>query len=210
LIRSDKLRRSVVSIFFFIAWVSGCSSMEIGRLKPTEVSEQAPPEEDYRLNTKDTLEVKVYPDEEMSGEFTINSKGTITFPLLGEVQAEGLSVTNLERKLTTLLTKDYLVYPQVHIRVKQFHTLTVSILGEVNRPGPYKLESEQGETTLLEAIAMAGGFSSVANIKKIKVIRVEGGEKKVYKVNAEQIIQGRKKDFPLQANDIVVVEQSWF
>lgn len=201
-------------ILFFIMALTGCSSTLSGNatrnVTDDEFTDQMPPEQDYRINVKDILEIKVYPDEELHRELTVGSKGTINFPLLGEVQAEGLSVSNLERKLTTLLAKDYLVYPQVHIRVKQYHSMTVSMIGEVNRPGPYKLESEEGETTLLEAIAMAGGFSNVANIKKIKIIRIEGGEKKVYRINAEDIIKGKKKDFPLQANDIIVVEQSWF
>lgn len=166
-------------------------------------------ETEYLINPKDVLEIQIYPDADLNRELAVSPKGTISFPLVGEIQVEGLSVTNAEKKLTALLEKDYLVYPQVHIRIKEFHTLTISLLGEVNRPGPYKL-GQEGETTLLEAIAMAGGFSNIANVKKIKIIRMEGGEKKTYLVNGEDILKGEKKDVPLKANDLIVVEQSWF
>ncbi|MBI4550230.1 MAG: polysaccharide export protein [Candidatus Omnitrophica bacterium] len=179
-------------------------------LSEPALEDVAPEKQDYRINPKDILEIKIYPDEELNREVAVSPRGTVNFPLLGEIQVAGLTVTSAEKKMTALLEKDYLVYPQVHIRVQQFHTMTVSILGEVNRPGPYNLESEDGETTLLEAIAMAGGFSNIANIKKIKIIRIEGGQKKSYRVNAEDIIHGKKSDVTLQANDIVVVEQSWF
>lgn len=190
--------------------LAGCVRLFSGAAPAPEVSEIERENIEYFINRQDVVEISVYPDSELNRELTVNNRGTINFPLLGEVQVEGLSVTALERKLAALLEKDYLVYPQVHVRVKKFHAVTVSILGEVNRPGPYTLGTEDAETTLLELVAMAGGFSNIANIKKIKIIRMEGGEKKTYRVNAEDIIHGKKKDVPLQANDLIVIEQSWF
>ncbi len=190
--------------------ISGCAGVSSNIKSNPEDSKGLEKETEYLINPKDILEIQVYPDADLNREITVSPKGTISFPLIGEVQVEGLSVTNAEKKLTVLLEKDYLVYPQVHIRVKEFHTLTISILGEVNRPGPYKLGTQEGETTLLEAIAMAGGFTNIANIKKIKIIRVQGSEKKTYQVNAEEVLKGKKKDVPLKANDLIVVEQSWF
>ncbi len=195
---------------FFLGLLSGCAGVGATIKTDSEASDSLEKQTEYLINAKDILEIQVYPDTDLNREISVSPKGTISFPLIGEIQVEGLSVSNAEKKLTVLLGKDYLVYPQVHIRVKEFHTLTISILGEVNRPGPYKLASQEGETTLLEAIAMAGGFSNVANVKKIKIIRTEGSEKKTYQVNAEEILKGKKKDVPLKANDLIVVEQSWF
>lgn len=194
---------------------SGCSG-GLGKLpygdatdaKTEDLADEIPL--DYRINPKDVLDIEIYPDKEISREVTVSRAGTISFPLLGEIQVQGLSTSALEKKMKVLLDKDYLVNPQVYVRVKRYHEVTVSILGEVNRPGSFELETQEGETTLLEAIAKAGGFSALANIKKIKIIRVESGQRKVYHVNGEEIIRGKKKDVPLKANDIVVIGQSWF
>lgn len=207
-----KLMRLILTVCALIPWfaLAGCAGMSPSTKTGPEVSDSLEADAEYLINPKDILEIQVYPDAELNRELTVSPRGTVSFPLIGEVQVEGLSVTHAEKKLTALLGKDYLVYPQVHIRVKEFHTLTISLLGEVNRPGPYKLASQEGETTLLEAIAMAGGFSNIANVKKIKIIRMEGSEKKTYQVNGEDILKGKKKDVPLKANDLIVVEQSWF
>lgn len=201
----------------FLLSVWGCSSSIEKTLGGVESTAAAGTDEsldeegaDYRISPKDVLEIKVYPDETLNREVTVNRDGTIQFPLLEDVQVRGLSIRGLEKKMGALLEKDFLVNPQVHIRVKGFHTTTISIMGEVNRPGPYELETDEGQTTLLEAIAKAGGFSQLANPRRVKIVRIEGGEKRVYKVNAEAIIKGRKKDVMLKGNDIVVIEQSWF
>ena len=191
------------------AFGAGCvGSLE--EVRPAESAGQDLKEEEYFISPNDTLKIEVYPDSELSRGVTVGKDGIVKLPLLGELKVEGLSVLDLEKKLTKLLAKDYLVNPQVEIRVEQFHTLSVSVLGEVKSPGSYKLQSDEGGTTLLEAIAMAGGFTEVANIKKIKIIRMEDKQKKVYKINAENIIKGEKKDIRLKPNDVIVVEQSWF
>ncbi|HNV85382.1 MAG TPA: polysaccharide biosynthesis/export family protein [Candidatus Omnitrophota bacterium] len=206
------------SFLFFLcaAVIAGGCAGGVEKLYSEKVpgsAQEAPLEEvelDYRINPKDILEIEVYPDRDLSREVTVTRTGTISFPLLGEIQVQGLSVSAMERKMKVLLEKDYLVNPQVYVKVKRYHEVSVSILGEVNRPGTYELESQEGETTLLEAIAKAGGFSALANIKKIKIIRTEGGQRKVYQVNGEDVIKGKKRDVPLKANDIIVVQQSWF
>jgi len=165
---------------------------------------------DYHISPKDILKISVYPDEDLSRELTVTPVGTINFPLLGEIQVSGLTPSDMERKMTILLETDYLVNPQVYVKVIKFRDVMVSILGEVNRPGPYNLRSEEGETTLLESIAQAGGFSNIANIKKIKIIRTADGERKVYRVNGEAIIKGEKRDVALKPDDVVIIEESWF
>ena len=142
------------------ALFSGCAGLGSNLKVAPEDLASLDQETEYLINPKDVLDIQIYPDAELNREIVVSPKGTISFPLVGEVQVEGLSIANAERKLTALLEKDYLVYPQVHIRIKEFHTLTISILGEVNRPGPYKL-GQEGETTLLESIAMAGGVTNI-------------------------------------------------
>ena len=84
------------------------------------------------------------------------------------------------------------------------------ILGQVRKPGSYQFGAKDKKMTLLEAISLAGGFSDVANIKKIKILRGQGTEKKTIRANAEAIIGGSEDDVDLEAGDIVNVSESLF
>ncbi|MDD5085677.1 MAG: polysaccharide export protein [Candidatus Omnitrophica bacterium] len=167
--------------------------------------------EQYIIKSDDILEVKMFPDEEkeISGDYKVRKSGTISFPLLGEVEAAGLAEEELAQKLTFLLEKDYYVFPQVNLRVKEYHKSIVVILGEVKQPGTYEVET-QTEFTLLRAISLAGGFTDIAKLSNIKIIRKVGGAEKSFMVNAEEIINGRKKDVRVKENDVIVVGESFF
>lgn len=167
--------------------------------------------EHYIIKADDILEVKMFPDEEkeISGDYKVRKSGTISFPLLGEVEAAGLTEEELAQKLTFLLEKDYYVFPQVNLRVKEYHKSIVVILGEVKQPGTYEVET-QTEFTLLRAISLAGGFTDVAKLSDIKIIRKVGGVEKTFMVNGEEIINGKKKDIRIKENDVIIVGESFF
>ena len=115
---------------------------------------------DYRVGPGDVLEVEVYDDPDLSGLVTVQHGGEISFPLLGDVDVNGLTVREVRETLTRLLAKDYLVDPQVTVRVKEHRSQWVTLVGEVVRPGKYFL---QGSKTLLELLTEAGGFTSQAS-----------------------------------------------
>jgi polysaccharide export outer membrane protein len=121
-----------------------------------------PAEEDhaYRVGPGDVLEVEVYDDPDLSGLFTIQYGGEISFPLLGDVAVDGLTLREVRERLTALLAKDYLVDPQVAVRIKEHRSQWVTLTGEVARPGKYFL---QGSKTLLELLTEAGGFTTHAS-----------------------------------------------
>ncbi len=143
----------------------------------------------------------------------VSSEGDITLALVGKVKVEGMKAVDAEREIVNLLAKDYLVNPVVVIEVtrdvakKQARSL--SILGQVQKPGTYQLP-ENEKLTLLQLISMAGGFTEVANVKKIKVIRKEGGKVEVIRANAETIISGSQPDIELKEQDVVHVGESLF
>lgn len=114
----------------------------------------------YRAGPGDVLEVKVYDDPDLGGLFTVQYNGAISFPLLGDVPIEELTVREIQAKLVELLQKDFLVDPQVVVRVKEFRSKWVTIVGEVARPGKYYL---QGPKSLLDLLTEAGGFTSRAS-----------------------------------------------
>jgi polysaccharide export outer membrane protein len=137
-----------------LAGVAGISAQDNGKQRS-----QAPTEA-YRVGAGDVLEVDVYDDPDLSGLVTIQYAGEISFPLLGDVPVEGMTVKQVQEKLTQLLAKDYLVDPQVMVRVKEHRSQWVTVVGEVARPGKYYL---QGTKTLLDLLTEAGGFTTEAS-----------------------------------------------
>ena len=115
---------------------------------------------DYRVGPGDVLEVEVYDDPDLSGLVTVQHGGEISFPLLGDVGVNGLTAREVRETLTRLLAKDYLVDPQVAVRVKEHRSQWITLVGEVVRPGKYFL---QGPKTLLELLTEAGGFTPQAS-----------------------------------------------
>ena len=172
---------------------------------------QAQQTADYRLQPEDVLQITVYEQPDLDTRARINSNGEIAFPLLGKVTAAGLSVTELRDKIEELLERDYLVSPQVQVFIEEYHLKQISVLGAVEKPGKYDMYPER-ETTVLEAIAMAGGFSDVASINGTRIIREEEGEELTIPVKVTDITKkGKKeKDLPLKPGDIIFVPESFF
>ncbi|MGB3241435.1 MAG: polysaccharide biosynthesis/export family protein, partial [Candidatus Omnitrophota bacterium] len=131
---------------------------------------------DYRLAPDDVLQISVYREATLNRAVRVSSDGHISFPLLGEVKAEGLTVPELEKLLTERL-KEYVVNPQVTVFLQSYSTITVA--GEVENPGVYPLEER---FTVSDAISRAGGFNKYASRNSVRLIRIENGKKKVYRV----------------------------
>ena len=165
---------------------------------------------DYRIGPENVLVIDVYcgKGESMNRKVRVSSKGVITFPLLGEVKVDGLTVAQLENKLTLLLRRDYIVNPQVSVFIEEYST--VSILGQIVRPGSYPIE---GRLSVIELISQAGGFTKIANTNDVRIIRTKyDGFKEVIKVKANDVINRGKQeeDVQLEAGDIVTVAESFF
>lgn len=164
---------------------------------------QAPgSEKDYTISSGNILEITVYQESDLSVTVRVANDGTISYPLLGNIQAAGMTVKELERHITALLEEDYLVIPQVSIFVKEY--AKISILGQVRQPGSYEMKENM---TLTQAIALTGGFSDTANSSKVKIIRNSQGKNETIEVNADQILNKSAEDVKLQANDTIMVEE---
>jgi polysaccharide export outer membrane protein len=118
----------------------------------------------------DVLDVTVFGNDDLSRTSTVQTSGVIALPLLGEVQVAGLTLPEVQRKLTTLLARDYLVNPQVEVKVKEYQSQFVSVVGEVNSPGRKPL---RGRTRLIDVLVEAGGFTPRAS-GDIQIARREG------------------------------------
>ncbi|MDD5595356.1 MAG: SLBB domain-containing protein [Candidatus Omnitrophica bacterium] len=160
---------------------------------------------DYTIHPNDVLEISVYNEPDLDKMVRVSEVGTVNYPLLGNIKAAGLSVRELEKNISELLSEDYLVNPQVHVFLKEYGS-KVSVLGQVKKPGSFELK---GSLTLMEAIALAGDFSETGNPASVKVIRKEKGQEKIYEIDTTRITEkgDKSQDLDLLPGDVVSVEE---
>jgi len=125
---------------------------------------------DYQVGPGDVLQVTVFGNEDLSRIPTVQTNGAITLPLLGEVPVAGKTLAQVQKEITARLGKDYLVNPQVEVKVTEFHSQFVSVVGEVNQPGRKPL---RGRTRLIDALVEAGGFTPHAS-GEVLIARSDG------------------------------------
>ncbi len=132
----------------------------------------------------------------------VDAYGSITFPLIGSIMVKGLTAKELEEKITDLLSRDYLINPQVSVFIKEY--AKISILGQVAKPGAYELKSG---LTVMDAIALGGGFTEKANVDSVKLVRLKGKDKVTIDIDVNEIVsKGHKeKDISLEPGDLVIV-----
>ncbi len=153
---------------------------------------------DYRLGSGDAIKISVYEEPELGLEVRLSDAATISYPFLGELQVSGLTVGQLEEKITAGLKGDYLINPNVSVSVSEYRQFYVH--GEVEQPGGFSFVPG---LTLRKAVALAGGFTERASRTKIYVIR--DGES--YSSNKGELIS---LDDSISPGDIVTIEQSFF
>lgn len=159
---------------------------------------------DFVIGLEDVLSVNVYKDQELSvKEVVVRPDGKISLPLLGDIKAEGLSVKLLQEKIADSL-KEYVTAPVVTVTVIRIFSQSVSVVGQVSKPGIFTLGSP---ITVMELLARAGGLTLDAKPKKIKIIRKEDGKSITIPFNYNDMIGGKdlKQDVILKSGDIVIV-----
>jgi polysaccharide export outer membrane protein len=160
----------------------------------------------YRIGPDDLLEIEVFEVEELSSEERVSEDGFIVMSLIGAVQVGGLTPREAERRIADILGKSYLQNPQVNVFVSEYASQDVTVTGTVKEPGVYPIK---GRTTLLQAIAMAGGIDELANDEEVIIFRGQGTPAATaYVVNLEEIQKGSLPDPVLVADDRVVVPKS--
>ncbi|MBF0331912.1 MAG: polysaccharide biosynthesis/export family protein [Candidatus Omnitrophica bacterium] len=166
---------------------------------------------EYLIGPENSLQIDVYygKGEKISQKVRVSSKGMINYPLVGEVEATGLTVSGLQDKLTSLLSKDYLVNPQVTIYIEEYST--VSVMGEVKKPGAYPIK---GQLSIVELISLAEGFTKIASPNKVKVIRTNPDGSKDEKLIRVYDLMNKEgsgtENIILRSGDVVVVPESLF
>ena len=172
---------------------------------PTERAPAKPATLDpnYVIGPQDFLDISVWKEPELTRALPVRPDGKISIPLLSDVQAAGLTPTQLAAKITNDLKK-FVTNPQVTVIVTQINSQRVYILGEVGRAGAYPLLPEM---TVLQALSSAGGLNTFANSKKIYVLRQMNGKSEKYPFNYKEVLGGKRADenIQLKAGDTIVV-----
>ena len=157
----------------------------------------------YVIGAEDLLYIHTWKEEALSRQVPVRMDGKISIPLIDEVQAAGLTPLQLKEILTEKFKK-FIDSPSVSVIVMEANSFKVYVSGQVRTPGVYRL---RGETTLLQIIPMAGGFTDWANQRKILIIRKENGVEKRITVNYKKIVQGKEpiSDCLLKSGDTIIV-----
>lgn len=165
----------------------------------------SPVPDDYRIGPQDMLEVAVFQVADLSKTVRVDSGGTILLPLIGQVTASGRTTKELSEEVTAELGKKYLNDPLVSVTVKESASQRVTIDGAVVHPGIYPIS---GETTLLQAVALAQGPAELADVHQVAIFRTTGAQRLTAVFDLAAIREGKAADPRILANDLVVVETS--
>jgi polysaccharide export outer membrane protein len=157
--------------------------------------------DEYRLGSGDKLRIEVYKDAQLSQSVQIRPDGKITLPLVGDMVANGLTPIELRDEIAKQL-KEYITNPTVTVIVVEATSAHAYVMGEVAHPGEVSLH---GPVTIVQAIAMAGGFKEFANTKDVKVLRPSGTSVQTLRFNYKDMLNGDAKPMLLRSGDTVIV-----
>jgi protein involved in polysaccharide export with SLBB domain len=166
----------------------------------------------YVLSPNDQVAVEVFGEDDLRTNGRLNAEGNLSLPLLGSIHLAGLTLTQAASKITELYGRDYLVNPKVNVMLLGYAKRRFSVLGQVNRPGSYELpDGSPGGIDILEAIAMAGGYTRIAAPERVRVRRhMDGGGDQFFKVDAKRLARGEGKSFWVRPGDTITVGESIF
>lgn len=161
--------------------------------------------DDYQIGAQDMIEVTVFQVTDLSKTVRVDSGGTILLPLIGQMTASGRTAKELGDDVAAELGKKYLNDPLVTVTVKESASQRVTVDGAVTRPGIFPIS---GETTLMQAIALAQGPAELADLHKVAIFRNEGAQRMTAVFDLAAIREGKADDPRILANDLVIVEAS--
>lgn len=174
-------------------------------LYPTGAQQPQPPSQEgiYQIGPEDLILVMVWKNEALTKTVSVRPDGWISLPLVGDIKAAGLTPMQLKATIVEKM-KEFVADPNVTVIVEDIRSFKVFIVGEVARPGAYNLKSE---TTLMQALAIAGGLTQFASRTKITILRKEGGKETGIRFNYNEVASGSdvSKNLQLRPGDTIIV-----
>jgi polysaccharide export outer membrane protein len=159
----------------------------------------------YKIAPMDTITIKVFKMPDLSGDYEVDLTGQLSMPLIGNVEANDLTMAQLDDRLTQRLGEKYLQNPDVTVSLKSSTLRSVTIDGAVNRSGSYPV---LGPTTLMQAVALAGGTNQDANNRRVAIFRTIEGKRQAAAFDLTSIRRGETQDPQIYPGDIVIVDGS--
>ncbi len=156
----------------------------------------------------DLLQITVYGEKELSGTYQVSPEGFIVFPFIGELTIKGMTNFSLAERIAERLREGFIRDPQVSVFVKEFNSRRVFVLGQVKNAGKIPIIHR---LSVVEAVALAGGFTNMADINNVVVTRRdESGQEVRFTVDIEAMLSGKAETFYLLPDDIVFVRERFF
>ena len=168
---------------------------------PARTGSSAANQPEYRIGSGDKLQINVYKEADLTQALQVRPDGRITMPLIGDFAAAGQTPMQLQRTLSESL-REYVTNPVVTVMVVEVAPRVVYVMGEVNTPGAVPL---QGTMTVLQALAVAGGFKDFANTKNIMIKRTTAAGVQTIKFDYKKAINSDSKPVYLQPGDVIIV-----
>jgi len=181
-------------------WAAEPKSTEGAAAKAAEPSS---PADDYIIGSGDVLEIAVWKDEALTKSTAVRPDGKISFPLIGEIVAEGKTISQLKKEMEGQLSR-YVPDVDLHVNVQQVNSMIVYVIGKVNTPGRQVVNSQ---VDVLQVLASAGGLNPFAKRGDIKILRKEGSKTRMIKFDYDDVTAGKRleQNIQLKRGDIVVV-----
>jgi len=183
--------------------LAACSSHSAPR-----VSYLPPPSEKTVVGAGDIFSMQIVSEKDLPGEYQVASDGTVDLPYVQTVQVAGLEPQEIARVIRQkLMEKRVLVDPIVVVQVKEYHSRTVILLGQVAKPGSFPLTTG---LTLMQAISLAGGLTQIADDDNVTLTRKTTKDSHTVTISVDAITAGKHQDVPLQAGDRIYVPARLF
>lgn len=191
------------SLGLLMAVLALCAVPDVNAQDSVPPVAAAAADRDYRIGPEDVLSISVWKEEGLSKEVLVRPDGGISFPLVGEIQAEGHTTEELQAEITERLKKS-INDPVVSVAVLKIAGNKIYVIGRVNRPGEFVAGRY---IDVLQALTMAGGLTPFAAENDIKVLRKRNGKDEQFKFRYADIRRGRnlEQNITLQGGDVVVV-----
>ena len=196
--------KQLITAAMVLVFSIGIFQSVLSQDKPVQTWSAKSQSADYRIGAGDVIEVATWKEPDLSRkEVLVRVDGKISFPLIGDIPAAGMTPAELTETIQKGLT-NYVTAPVVTVTVTNPGSQKVYVLGEVMKTGEYPILKT---LTVLQAFALAGGFTQWAAKDEIILIRKDGAKDRIYKINYKDIVKGKDVDnnLALQANDTIVV-----
>ncbi len=164
----------------------------------------------YILSPNDVVQVKVYQEDDLETKMRIGKDGTTSFPLIGVINLGGKTVAQAADLIRARLADGYLVNPQITVSVIEYAKRRFTVLGQVQKPGTYEIPNEES-MTFLQAVAMAGGYTRLANRGSVTVTRMVGGKKTNFNLDLKSATSDlNTQPFEILPDDTITVAERIF